>query len=190
MKAAETERKLRKFKIDADLSSVEVKFEEVITVPPSHQENDPLIRTVPYTVESPYRPKKQLIDCLKKLRKHALEILEIDVDTKHIGLYNVIALKITGDVLTKTSRVVLTLAKVVERTGKVVKITLPQVTMYGQSEYVDAEKMSVIVEDLIEEIWQYLGGEVDAEQLQGADPSQLALFPSMAIKPLDTHFVK
>ncbi len=66
----------------------------------------------------------------------------------------------------------LTLAKEVKRTGKVIKFDTPQVVMYGESEYEKNEEMSHQVENVLSECWQYINGKGESE-------TQLPLFANI-----------
>jgi len=178
------DRQLVHLKLAPDLSSVKIKFNDIVTLPGAEQdeeEGESSIRKIPYTVDGPFRPHKDLVNSMKKLRKHALDILGIKLEdeSKQIGEWSVIEIKIQGDVLTKQSRVTMKLAKLVELTKAVCPIKVPQVTMYpaadDQVKYHAADKMTVIIEDIIEEVWSYLNGKYD----ETIEPNQqFALFPS------------
>lgn len=170
------QRQLRQVSISKD-GEVSVKFVEIITIKPEQEDGEDVIITNKYSVKSPQRPHKDLLDTIKKLRKFALEICEIETDSKSIINWTVSQVKIAGDVSMHQSRVILTLAKSVERTGKVIEFNSPQTTMYGESEYDNADQMAVVIEDLIEEVWSYLNG------TKTESSSQLALFdyPKMKV---------
>lgn len=171
------DRQLISVKIAADCSSVKIKFLEIVTLPPADVEDESRIRKIPYTVEGPYRPHKDLIACMRKLRKHGLDMLNIKLEdeSKQIHEWTVNQIKITGDVTMKQSRVQMKLAKLAPLTQKVCEIPVPQVTMYPaadeQVKYHAADKMTEIIEDIIEEIWSYINGKYGEE---GGD--QLPLF--------------
>lgn len=141
------------------------------------EEKDMDILSPQYIVKSPYTPHKDLLDEMKKLRKYALEICEMEqgAKTKELTDYNVSAVKITGDVSLQQSRVVMTVTKEVQRTGKLIEFDCPQVTMYGESEYERAGEMSKLIERVIEEAWQYVGGKYQ-------DEGQLALFERVTLQ--------
>ncbi len=157
---------------------VRVKFVELVAVP-IPDPNDPNgegdeeekqdVKAIEYTVTSQHEPHDDLLKALKKLRKHALEICEIEVDGKHLNQYTVVGVKIQGDIVLRQSRVIMVIGKEVKRTGKQVLIVTPQTTMYGESEYEKAEEMSKLIEDVVSEVWLYIGGKY-------ADDGQLPLF--------------
>lgn len=161
------EKQLRKLKITDDeviINFVELSNDEQPTNPDdpngeldlSESETASLINE--FQVKGKFKPHKDLTDSMKKLRKFALEICEIEVDSKDLPNWNVSALKIDGDLLMKQSRVTLTLTKKVKRTEKLISFNTPQTTMYGESEYHNAEKMAPVIEDVVEEAWSYLDG--------------------------------
>ena len=115
------------------------------------------------------KPHKDLTQSLKALLPFALEIAEMEVGSKKLKDYTVSGMKISGDVFLQKSRVILIMSKLVRRTGKVVTIVTPQVTMYGESEYENAEKMTKQIERVITESWAYIGGKYQ-------EPDQLPLF--------------
>lgn len=165
-------------KVAEDLNSIEIRFAEVNTHE-SDGDEDNDISTNYFTCESTNRPHKDLVDSMKKLRKHGLAILGIELadEAKQLREWTVSGIKIDGDLLKKQSRVVLTLAKKVELTGKIARIKTGQVTMYPKQDdavkYHDADKMTAIIEDIVEECWSYIfDGKCEAE----TNP-QLALFP-------------
>jgi hypothetical protein len=177
MSKTNIDRQLRKLEITEDLQ-VKATFVEILNVAPSHPENESTIIDNEYSVKSRHVPHGDLLNVLKKLKAHALEICELEIpDAKKKGDYQVSGVKISGDVLLQQSRVVFTISKKINRTGKIVKITTPQTTMYGESEYAEAEKMSAIVEDLIEEVFLYLGGKYEAA-------GQLPLFSPLQLEAL------
>ncbi len=176
MSKTNIDRQLRKIEITEDLQ-VKVTFVEILTVPPDHPENESTIIDNEYKVKSKHLPHTDLLGVMKKLKSHALDIVEIEVDSKKKGDYQVSTVKIAGDVLLKQSRVSMVISKKVNRTGKIVPIAVPQTTMYGESTYPEAEKMSVIIEELIEEVWQYLGGKYEQD-------GQLPLFSPLQLEAL------
>lgn len=173
------ERQLVSVAIDSELK-VKMKFIETRILPLKDNDEENRVKVNKFSVESEERPHKDFVNSMKKLRKHALDLIEIDLNpetsSKDLPTYTVSALKIAGNYLLKKSRVTLTLAKYVKRSKKVCETDLPQVTMYPEKEeaqmYPEAEKMTAIIEDIIEECWSYLEGKYEDE-----DPGQLALFP-------------
>jgi hypothetical protein len=173
------ERQLKSLTIKPDFSQVKVTFAEVIThevAEDSDEEN--AVTTNEFSVTSANRPHKDLLDSMKKLRRFGLEILEIELadEAKGIKNWNVGTIKIIGDLLLKQSRVELTLTKAIDLTGKVAKIKTSQVTMYPSVDdavkYHNADKMTAVIEDIVEEVWSFLNGKYDSE-IDG----QLPLFP-------------
>lgn len=177
MSRTNIDRQMKSLEVTEDLQ-VKVTFQEIVTLPPhDHPENESTIIDNEYKVKSRYAPHADLMNALKKLKKFALDINEMEVSDKTKGDYKVSQVKIAGDVLLKQSRVTMTISKLVPRTGKVIDIPVGQTTMYGESDYHDAEKMSVIIEELIEEVWLYLGGKYELE-------GQLALFSPLQLEAL------
>jgi hypothetical protein len=170
-----TEKQLSKLKITNDQNEVHIGFRNLITE--SDEAEDPESSTLAneYTIKAKHRPHKDLVDCMKKLRKFALEACEIEVDSKKLTDWNVSTISITGDVVLRKSRVVMTLTKKVNRTGKFIEFKTPQVTMYPEKDeegrFANAEKMSEQIEEIIEEGWSYMNGKFEME----INP-QLALF--------------
>lgn len=168
MEEKNIEKQLRKIKISDDGESVEIDFVELVMV---EENGESVTKAIPHKVKGPFRPHKDLLDSMKKLRKHAFNLIDLEVDSKYISNYTVSSLKISGDYLLKQSRVVMMLTKET-KSGKNVPIgPLPQVTMYPSAEekvkYFDAEAMTEIIEDIIEEIWSYLRGKYDMDVLPG-----------------------
>jgi len=178
MSKSTADHQFRKFEISED-SKVKINFLEIITQPPSHPENDNRVSIRKHSVEVEEVPHPDLIDKLKKLKSHVFAINEMTLeDNKDKSDYQVVMVQVDGDVLMKKSRVKFLMRKQVERTGKSVPIgPTGQVTMYGESDYHDHEKMSKIVEAFIEEVWLLLGGKY-AEQSEG----QLPIFSPLQLE--------
>lgn len=181
-----SEKQLRSIRISPDQEEVKITFEVITTKEMIEGEDENQTKAHKHSIVGKLRPHKDLTDLMKKLRKYALAINEIEVDSKDIGKWTVQAISITGDYIFKKSRCVMTLAKEVKRTGKVAVMKTSQVTMYPQMDeenrFEDAEKMSEIIEAVIEESWLYLNGKSED------DDNQLQLFPTEP--KLETNFTK
>ncbi len=171
-----TEKQLVKLKITAE-GEVQLSFAQILTSDePQETDGEEAIPDKyinKHTAKSTIKPHKDFLNCLKQLRKHALEICEIEVDSKAISSWHVCGIKISGDVELKKSRVQLILAKDVKRTGKRMEFNnCPQITMYPEPDadsakmYHDIAKLTPIVEDLIEEGFSYLNGKYEDETIQ------------------------
>lgn len=180
------EKQLRKIKFSNELDMTEIMFVLLnagASEKEEEEENDDAqaeqVMPHSYTVKSPNEPHKDFVDAMKKLRKFALEVCEIEVDSKDIACWNVSEVQIAGDYLLKQSRVVMTLSKVVKASGKVIKFKTPQVTMYPQKDdqvkYHNASKMTEAIEQVIKEAWLYLAGKYSQK-------GQLALFELSHLK--------
>lgn len=177
----ETDRQLRKLSIspngEVKVTFIEVlltgSIEERVTDELTESENASVVNE--FTVKSPLRPHKDLLDAMKKLRGHGMDICEMFLDSKARAHYDISSIKIVGDVLMKQSRVIMTISKEVKRTGKYIHWDTPQTTMYGESEYPKAEEMSRLIENVIEETWLYLDG-------KGELDNQLPLFPKIELQ--------
>ena len=178
------DKQLRKIKIDPELNSVEIEFVELVVVEDEESGESKTVQ-IPHSVKGPFRPHKDLVDSMKKLRKHALQVVEIDTDS--LPHYTVSSIKISGDLILKQSRVVMTLSKFVKSTSKIVPIKCPQVTMYPTDQdkvkYFDAEAMTTIIEDIVEEAWSYLRGKYEQS-------GQLPLFVRAEGEFIETNFTK
>jgi hypothetical protein len=137
---------------------VKIHFSKLITRPitdSSESENE--VTDIIHKIDSKIPPHKDLVNEMKSLRKLALEICEMPIpDNKELADYTVSAIKIHGDMALRKSRAVLTLAKTVKRTGKIVHIVSPQVVMYGQSDFHKADEMSQKIEKIEKEVWLYI----------------------------------
>lgn len=180
------EKQFRSLRISPDLDEVKITFEKITTKEIIEGEDEDQIKGHKYSITGRIGPHKDLTDLMKKLRKFALAVNEIEVDSKDLPKWTVQALSISGDYLLKKSRVVMTLAKEVKRTGKTAVMKTSQITMYPQMDeenrFEDAEKMSEIIEAVIEETWLYLNGK------SADDDNQLALFPNEP--KLETNFTQ
>jgi len=165
-----TDKQLSKLKLSADLNKVTIGFVDIQTTHTAAEESEGMDEEKKiknqYLVKGSHRPHKTLSDSMKKLRKYALELCDIEVSSKHIGDWTVSAISIAGDMTLRQSRVVMTLAKECP-TGKVIEFDVPQVTMYPEKEAEDryhrAEEMSVLIEDIVEEAFLYLGGNYEVK---------------------------
>lgn len=171
----ERERQLLNLKIAEDLNYVKIKFSEI---DPEETDDPEDIDINKFTAESTRRPHKDFVDSLKKLRKHGLAILGIKLDdeAKQLRNWTVSAIKISGDMLLKQSRVVMTLSLRSDLTGKITPIKVSQVTMYPKADekvkYHDADKMTAVIEEISQEAWSYI---FKGKYEKGTNP-QLALF--------------
>lgn len=179
-----SDRQLRSVEIASDLSTVDIKFHEIVILEPIEEGDENVVKKIPYATKAPIRPHKDFHESMKKLRKFALELLGLDyiaTDAKNIKAFTVLKISIAGDYLMKQSRVKMVLSLLVEETGKVVDIDVPETTMYGESKYHNIEKMTAVIEDIIEETWSYLEGKNGEDDFKNG---QLVLFPAREQKPL------
>jgi hypothetical protein len=165
-----TEKQITSIKIDDDLNGVKIGFGySVLSETESQEEENDFIPTQ-YHIKSKLRPHKDFIDSMKQLRKHGLEICEMAVDSKELKEWTVAGFKIAGDMILHKSRVVLEMSKKVQRTNKIIKFKTPQVTMFPEKEdelrYVDAEKLTVLIEAVIDQAWAYLNGKFEDSDIQ------------------------
>lgn len=183
-------RQITKIKIASDFNQALISFteqEETEFADGEEDETGSVVVPHEHSIKGRHRPHKEFIDSMKGLRKFALDANEISVDSKEIGDWNVSTIQIAGDMFLKQSRVVMTLAKTVKRTGKVCEMKTTQITMYPEpddvSAYKDADKLTRKIEEVIMEAWEYLNGKYDE-----SDFSQLPLFATE--KPLELNFDK
>jgi len=169
MADATTEKKLRMLEIDPKTDRIGVYFDVVTTIAPEEEDGDSETSVDEFSVHSKRRPHRDLVGKIKKLVKFAMAAVEIN--DENVKSYSIGSLKIDGDMLMKQSRVSITLLHEVERTGKYIKIASGQITMYGESSFEDAEKMSRVIEEIEEEIFLYLKGKHEVE-----NPDQIPLF--------------
>lgn len=156
-----TDRQLRKIKITPDLK-VEVSFiERVIIAPKDGMAEDSKQVMNEYLVVCKHKPHADLTNALLKLRKHAFDLCELNVESKDLSNYTVASLVISGDQVLRQSRALITLSKWIKRVNKAVHIVCPQTIMYEDSEYEKASEMTKQIEAVINEVWQYLNGKND-----------------------------
>ncbi len=169
------DKQLRSLHLSDDHETVTIKWHEV-RIQEAEGDDASSQKTNKFSCKGAIRPHKDLVDSMKKLRKFALELLEIQVDSKTVNEWIVSEIKIAGDVDHEQSRVVITLGKKVERTGAIKLIDTPQAVMFPTTEdlkvYENTDKMTQVILDLIEESWNYLNGKIEEGQ-----PEQLPLFP-------------
>lgn len=172
------ERQLRKLKVSPDLNEVAVDWVEVRT----HETQDGSeseIKKPKHRTVGDYRPHKDLVNKLKKLRKHGLDMLGIELAdmSKDLGKWSVLQIKIDGDLLLKQSRLKIVLGIKNDKTGKVSKIETQQMTMYpavdDAAKYHAADEVARIMEEIQEEVWLYCEGKFESEPKPN---QQLALF--------------
>lgn len=144
----------------------------------NEEDDNDSVREHKHTCASPIQPHKDLTDSMKKLRKLALEALEINLaEAKDAYTFDVIGISIAGNVSMKKSRLKIKLGKNIKLTGKQCPIETGQITMYPDQEekvkFPNADKISPIIEDIIEEVWEYLKGTKTGDE----EGRQFALFP-------------
>jgi hypothetical protein len=179
-----TEKQITGIKLSPELTDVEISFEYRFTQEADGEDENKILKNE-YWLRGKYAPHKDLVDCMKKLRKFALEIVDIDVDSKSLPDWNVSEVKIAGDYVMKKSRVQLILAHEITVVGKSTKRhvhikDVPQITMYPEKDdagrYHNAEKMTEILQVLLYEVEAYLSGKYGEE-----DVEQLPLFPKESV---------
>ena len=154
-----TERRIRIIEMHPETLAVRIEFDKVSTIgsdlPEEDQdESSESTDTVDeFRVKSPRRPHKDFVNKFKKLTKFAM--LADEIADENIGDYQVTRIKISGDMLMKKSRVEMVLSKYVERTGKWIKIPVSQVTMYGETDFPEINKLTKTIEELCEEAISY-----------------------------------
>lgn len=170
-----TEKQITSIKIFPDHSKVKIAWITNVQADEPEEEDEGGRTSNDFSVLGRHRPHKDFVEAMKTLRKYALEIADIDVDNKSIKDWTVCEVQISGDMILNKSRAVMTLAKKVEWSGKVIQFKVSQVTMFPRkdetSRYYNAEKMTKQIEVCIEEAWAYLNGKFEEE----INP-QLALF--------------
>ncbi len=175
------DRQIQGIKITPNLDTVKIKLASIVSVDDTGEEEADNIVGNMFVITGKHRPHKDFVDAMKKLRKSGLELLEITTDS--VTDWTVQEISISGDVVMKQSRVVMTLAKKIKRTGKVSTIKTPQTTMYPEKEddqrFAGAEAMSKLIESCIDEAVKYLNGKYES------DEKQLPLFP---FEVLETNF--
>jgi hypothetical protein len=181
-----TEKQITSIKIDDDLNGVKIGFGHSILMKSESIEEEAETLSTQYQVKAKLRPHKDFVDAMKSLRKHGFEICEMTVDAKEIKQWTVLGFKIAGDMLLHKSRVVLEMGKKVDRTNKIIKFKTPQVNMFPEadeeSRFHDAEKLTGLIESVIEEAWAYLNGKFEDTDLQ------MKLFETN--QKLETNFVR
>lgn len=171
-----TERQLRVLQINPDTLAVKALWDETTIHPPDQNDGESQTEVngksfQPKGKKNLRKPHPDLINKLRKLVPHAMALCEIE--DENVADYHVIGIKIDGDMTMHKSRVTLTMAKFVERTQKYVKIgPTSQVTLYGKSDYTDADKLAKATEDVEEETFDFLFACKHAQDIEG----QLPLF--------------
>lgn len=179
----EKERHLINLEISPDLDEVKVKFAEIGYKPipdnaPEGTENEKVRRV--FKTESQDRPHKNLVGCMKKLRKHCLAMISLELadQAKQLSDFKVIGIKLKGDLLMEQSRIQIKFGKHAELTGGFVPMETGWFEMFpneeSNSKYVDIAEVTKIVQDIVEEVWSYL---FEGKFEETVDP-QLALFPN------------
>lgn len=169
------EKQLRSLQISDEFVKIAFVESDFIAASEDSETDDDQVQEHLFTVKSMLTPHKDLTDSMKKLRRLALEALEINLaETKDYSAWNVTAIHIAGSVTQQKCRLIMTLSKKVKLTGKECPIKTGQITLYPDAEekvmFPFADKLAPIVEDIVEEVWSYLQGKTE-------DESQYALFP-------------
>lgn len=180
-----TEKQITSVKIEDDLNGVKIGF-GYSTMVENEDSGDNNFSPIDHGIKAQLRPHKDFVDAMKSLRKYGLEICEMTVDSKEIKDWSVLGFKIVGDMTLHKSRVVLEMAKKVQRTNKIIKFRTPQVTMFPEKEdterYAEAEKLTRLIEQVITEAWAYLNGKFEDQEIQ------LKLFENSP--KLETNFTR
>lgn len=138
-----------------------------------------------WTGDFPYAPHKDFINCMKSLRKLALEICEISLEdaSKELSSWGVREIKISGNYEMNKARVVLVITKHVKATNKVISFKSPQLTLSPKDEeklkYPHADKLAKAIREIVDEAWAYINGKY-GEDL-GPKERQLPLFELEAL---------
>lgn len=173
------DRQLRQLKLAPDLNHVFGKFVETIQHEPKGEEEQGKRSQRKYACDGDNRPHKDLTNKMTLLRKHALDMLGIELadSAKYLKQWIVVQIDVAGDMILKQSRVKITLGKLVEKTGKISKIQTQQMVMYpatdDSSKYHKADEVASIVEKIEQEYWLYCEGKCEEEERPNI---QLALF--------------
>lgn len=179
----EKERQLISLSVASDMNTVKVKFAEVFTSETSEDTTEDAENEIKkrfFNTTSHDRPHKDLTGSLKKLRKHCLAMigLELADESKSLSEFVVMGIKLKGDLLMKQSRIQITFGKKVDLTGGICEMKTGWFELYPtdevKSKYVDIDKVAGIIEDIEEETWSYL---FDGKFEEVID-AQLALFPN------------
>lgn len=148
---------------EADLSMEEAEGKEVSVSQPEH------------SIKSPFMPRKEFVAAMRKLRKHALALVGLETTDK--GECRVLSFKLSGNHNLKQSRVIMSIGKTSELTGKEIKFTTPQISLFGdKAKYDNAAALAREIDEVIDHAWNYMGGDY-AE----ADGKQLALFERVTL---------
>lgn len=158
------DRQIRSIKLKADLSKVTISFVDVVDAESTEGEEDSTVIDTKYTAKSKHKPHKDFVASMRKLLKHALASCEIEID--NLKNYSVLGLNITGDLFMNQSRVVMILAKRVERTEDVIEWSSPQITLSDESKYQEWKDLQKLVKLVFDEVWLYLQGKHDGDNLQ------------------------
>lgn len=164
VKKSDVDRQIRNFEITSS-GKVRIGFVELIQQDPDENEEDSTVMDNGYSIVSKHKPHKDLLDAMKVMRKHAMNIIEMELPS-NLNQYTVCGFTIAGDLVMKQSRVTLKMAKEVKRTGKVIAIPGAQVSMYAESEYEKMPELTPMVEKAIIEIEAYLAGKYADEIVQ------------------------
>ncbi len=160
-----------------------ISYVKRITWPLKEGEEQNKIDNVLLNGKLPFKPHKEFYSAMKKLTKHALELLEIYPDEAKGGTteYAALGLIVKGELDDETARVNIILGKHVKRTDKNVNIQTGEVALYdkgeeGGSSYEDVDALARAVEKLSEAVFEYMDGKAAEEEIQQIASPQLPLF--------------
>lgn len=155
---------------------VKLNIVEIVTVPPKDPTGDSTIKHRKHTSTFTEQAHEDFGNSMRVMRKHCMNIYGMDVpEPKKLADYTVVGLSVNGDILLKQARVTLTLGKRSKITSKLMKTKLSEVTLYGQSEYDEADKLAPMVEKALEEATAYLNGKFGGDDAR----IKLPLFPEL-----------
>lgn len=155
--------------IELSPKNVIVVFNEEIVLPIKKDEAKNGLVSNDYKIKSQRLPHLDLAKHMKALRKHGLEMAEMYPDPEHLPTYSCVKVEIKGSMEKRNARAVITMAHKTKRSKKNINFSAGEVTLYGDSDYVDSDKVAKIIEQLVDEVWLYLNGKYE-------DGEQLALF--------------
>lgn len=137
----------------------------------SEEENDTMIGN--HRIRGHRNPHKDLVTSFGKLRRHALAICEIS--DENAADYQVLEFVLKGSMKDKKARVKLVIRKWRREAKKYTSPWNVDIALFTKSDYKSSAALVTIIEEILDETKQYLGGKYDVK-------GQLPLFERTLMK--------
>lgn len=134
--------------VDLGKKKTMIHFEREIMNELKENEEENSTYFMDYPISTNLPPHIDLVNALKALRPFGFELCEMEVEKSTRHSYNIINVKIKGDMELQQSRVEMVMGHTVKRTSKTIKWPTGEVAMYGESDYPKFKELAKCIETL------------------------------------------